>query len=828
MKLKFLLATGCITLSGLFASAQEATPQNVLLNKAVIEVAGKPAADSEGPEKLIDGDLQTKYCIIQSNPFVVIDAQGYYQFSSFKFHDCKTNEEEENASAYKIELSMDGKTWQTAAEADGVADIALKEINLNAPVKARYVRFSPTYKNCARMWELEGFGIDATTLSATLTTESLELDLNGEGEIKMSYKLKGDKAEDFAISTAVSNSKVEVGTPVDNNGELTIPLKGIAKGSAIVSVKVTNSGEVYLFEVPVKVKSDAPVSDADAVTITDWDIDVVAETNNKSSFKGFGGGYYSGGYAFYTSAVQDAGALCDEDGILETANGNVYKIPFGANNARTIKRNNDAVEVTFEDPIPTEKVNLLVFADAEDGININATIIYDDNSESDPVTKNIGYYEYETLDGTEAKSGLGLLENDYYEDDVVVPSEFINRVYEIELPADQYKNVKSISLTANGGSWGDVAYVLGVNAHNVNGAVVKHLSAELAEKLIKVKQGQTSNVVVNYALTDIDGLTDKLGYSATATKKAIELGEIINNEEAKTITIPVTGITPAIANVDIDLVFGTQTIKLSAQVFVKSTIAADTENCIEISSWEHDVIAEDNPANDHSDQKLDDSGWVFFTDDVHPEGAIAGDERIVIANSGNVYKLAPYDKANATVIVGMGNFDVSRNFTFATPIYTEQINLLVTSANGISDVDMIIEYEDGTKENVQKASVADWHAAEADGTEAVYGLGRVHKNNGDIANERNFRLFEIDATAKRDSKVKSVNINNNTYGSYLTILGVNAKDMKTSGIDSIEDNGSGKIVEAYYNLQGQKVEHAENGLYIVRYSDGTSEKIFIK
>lgn len=829
MNLKFLLATGCITLgSGLLASAQETAPQNVLLNKAVIEVAGKPAADSEGPEKLIDGDLQTKYCIIQSNPFVVIDAQAYYQFSSFKFHDCQTNEEEENASAYKLELSMDGKTWQTAAEADGVADIALKEINLEAPVKARYVRFSPTYKNCARMWELEGFGIDATTLSATLTTESLELDLNGEGEIKMSYKLKGDKAEDFAISTAVSNSKVEVGTPVDNNGELTIPVKGLAKGSATVSVKVTNSGEISLFEVPVKVKSDVPVSDADAVTITDWDIDVVAETNNKSSFKGFGGGYYSGGYAFYTSAVQDAGALCDEDGILETANGNVYKIPFGANNARTIKRNNDAVEVTFEDPIPTEKVNLLVFADAEDGININATIIYDDNSESDPVTKNIGYYEYETLDGTEAKSGLGLLENDYYEDDVVVPSEFINRVYEIELPADQYKNVKSISLTANGGSWGDVAYVLGVNAHNVNGAVVKHLSAELAEKLIKVKQGQTSNVLVKYTLTDIEGLTDKLEYKATANKAAIELGEITHDAEAKTITIPVNGVTPAVANVDIDLSFGTQTIKLSAQVLVKLFVTADTENCVEISSWAHDVIAEANPANDHSDQKLDDSGWVFFTDDIHPEGAIAGDERIAVAQSGNVYKFAPYNEKNATVIVGMGNFDVSRDFDFVTPIYTENINLLVTSANGESQVDITINYEDGSKEEVQKATVADWHAAEADGSEAVYGLGRVHKTNGDIANERNFRLFEINAKAQRSSRVKSINVNNNTYGSYLTVLGINAKDMKTSGISDVESDNTGKRIVEYYNLQGQKVEHAENGLYIVHYSDGTSAKIYIK
>ena len=829
MESKSLLLTGLIALGGVLPGfAQEATQTNVLLNKAVIEVAGKPAADSEGPEKLIDGNLETKYCIIQSNPFVVIDALGYFQFSSFKFHDCATNEEEENASAYKIELSMDGTSWQTVAEASNVADVALKEIALSSPVKARYVRFSPTYERCARMWELEGFGVDATTLATQLQTESLELDINAESEIKVGFTITGEKGEDFACSATASKASVEVGTPVEADGVFTIPVKGISKGTSTVEVIIVNNGEVAKFEIPVKVNSDAPISDADAVKVSNWTEDLIAESLEDGSFtSGVSAGWY-GSIAPYSAAVQEDGAICDEDGIVEIpTSGNVYKIPVTENNALKLERNADPVRLTFDEAIPTEQVNMLVFADAEDGINVHATIIYDDNSESDPIEKTISYWEYEELDGQEALSGLGVVSKDYY-DPISVSSEKIYRVYEMSIPTDQYRNAKEIELSVSGGSWGDVAYVIGVNAHNVNGVVTKHLNASLAEQQVKVKQDATANIVVNYTLTDVEGLTDELTYNAVASKDAITLGEIKHDAEAKTITIPVQGVTPAIANVEINLAFGQQSMKLVAQVFVKSTVTASTEKCVEIANWANDVIAEANPASDHANQKLDDQGWVFFTDDVHPEGAIAGDERLIIANSGNVYELAPYTGNNATVIVGVGGYDVSRDITFVTPIYTETINLLATSANGEADLDITVKYEDGTNEDVQNAKVADWHASEADGTEAVYGLGRVNISSNDIAGERSFRLFEVPVTAKRNSKVQSVNINNKATGTYITVLGVNAKDEQTSGINSLTADKEGKTIVAYYNLQGQEVKNAANGLYIVRYADGTSGKLYIK
>lgn len=829
MILKRLLPLGCLTLAcGISAAAQEATPVNVLLNKTVVEVAGKPAADSEGPEKLIDGDLKTKYCIIQSSPYIVIDAEGYFNFTSFKFYDCKTNEDEENASAYTLQLSKDGKTWETVAEAQNVDAIDLKEITLAAPVKARFVRFAPKYNNCARMWELEGYGTDATTLAAQLVSEpSLEINIDEEAEIKVSFTLEGEKASDFACIATCEKSNVEVGTPAEADGVFTIPVKGVAKGSTKVAVKIVNDGETVDFEIPVKVKSDAPVSTADAVSITTWKTDMVAENLNENSFNdGISFGWYDS-KTFYSAAVAEDGALCDEEGVVETSAGNVYVIPVAENNAVCLERYEDDAMLTFAEPIPTEKVNLLVFADTKNGIAIKATIIYEDGSESDPVQKTIGSVSYETEDGQEALAGLGMVINSLY-DGVTLGDARNHRVYEMEIPADQYKNIKEIKANVEGGSYGDAAYIIGVNAHNVNDAVTKHLDASLAADVVKVKVGETTNLVVNYTLTDVEGLTDELTYSATASKSAIKVGEIAHNKDAHTLTIPVEGVTPTIANVDIDLAFGAQTMKLVAQVLVKTVVNAEAKDCIEISNWKHDVIAEAQPASQYATQKLDNDGWVFFTDDVHPEGAIAGDERLIVAASGNVYRLAPYDSTNGTMILGYGAIDAKEEFNFASPIFTDKVNILATSANGASNVEIIVNYEDGSSESANKVNVEDWYANEADGTEAMYGLGRVNISSNDIASERRFRLFEVSVNAKRDSKVKSLTINNKGYQSYLTVLGVNAEDKKTSGIDDIESGNTAKTIDSYFNLQGQKVENPVSGIYVVRYTDGSYSKVTIK
>lgn len=259
---------------------------------------------------------------------------------------------------------MDGQNWQTAAEASNVADVDLKEVPLASPMKARYVRFSPTYNECARMWELEGYGVDVTTLSASLETEALELNEGENGELKVSFSVKGDKAADFACTATTDKPNVTLGTPVEADGVFTIPVAAVSKGTATVHITVVNDGEVVAFDVTVKVTSTTPVSTEDAVTVTSWTDDLIAETRDLSSMDGISSGWYGDVYGFYTTGVEAEGALCDEEGIVEVpASGNVYKLPVAAKNAVALERYSDPVSLTIDGELATSQVNLLVFAD---------------------------------------------------------------------------------------------------------------------------------------------------------------------------------------------------------------------------------------------------------------------------------------------------------------------------------------------------------------------------------------------------------------------------------------------------------------------------------
>ncbi len=564
----------------------------------------------------------------------------------------------------------------------------------------------------------------------------------------------------------------------------------------------------------------ASADESNAVAVTNWNLDYVAESTDASAFsEGIPDGW-SGYGVFYSTAVSAEGALCDENGVATAASGNTYVIPATGLNTMRV---GSSAELTFAEPLATEAVNLLVFCDFDSGASLTAAVKYSDGSESQATTGNVGSWTYENSDGNEAIAGLGSVLTSW-SGKISVNEEKNHRLYEMTIPADKFKTAVGVKLIGSVGYDDETIYVIGVNAAKVEG-VKKHLEASLAADNLKIKQGETASLIVNYTLTDIEGLTDQLTCNANVNGEAVTVGEIVNDADAKTLTVPVTAVTPGINTVAITVAFGEQSIQLNAQIWVKSTVSADEANCVAISSWAHDVIAENLPAVDFAGQKLDDQGWVLFTDDVHPYGALAGDERLVVANSGNVYKLAPFNSNNATVIAG----GESAGFDFASPIFTENVNLLCISAIGNASLEINVAYDDeSTSAEAATATVSDWFANEANGSEAVYGLGRLNLQSSEIAGDRKFRLFEVAVPAQRNHKVKSINVSNTTAGTYCTVLGVNAVDKLTSGIDTVEDANGNKIVETVFNLQGQKVQNPANGLYIVRYTDGTCTKMLIK
>ena len=161
----------------------------------------------------------------------------------------------------------------------------------------------------------------------------------------------------------------------------------------------------------------------------------------------------------------------------------------------------------------------------------------------------------------------------------------------------------------------------------------------------------------------------------------------------------------------------------------------------------------------------------------------------------------------------------------------ERLHILAISANGNCDVKVTVGYEDGSTDEPQTITIQDWYG-DATGT-ALHGLDRIFaeeydwdKNLDEFDGRSNFRLFEFTINLDANKKFQKVSFEHSSSRTYPTILAL-AKEEKTSGIDSIESDGD-KTIEAVYNIQGIEVKNPASGLYIVRYSDGSTRKVIIK
>ena len=187
------------------------------------------------------------------------------------------------------------------------------------------------------------------------------------------------------------------------------------------------------------------------------------------------------------------------------------------------------------------------------------------------------------------------------------------------------------------------------------------------------------------------------------------------------------------------------------------------------------------------------------------------------------------DENNALVLKSANS---EQTLTFAAPALCDEIQLLTISANGQSNLKVVVNYEDGTTSDAVRFTPEDWFGG-SNGT-AVYGLQRIITNERDsykadqIDNRPQLRCFEHAITTDGSKNVKSLTFTSTKSGSYPTVLAVSRTGRK-SGVENIPvENGEREVV-AVYNLQGiQAANAAAPGVYIIRYSDGTAEKVVIR
>ena len=268
------------------------------------------------------------------------------------------------------------------------------------------------------------------------------------------------------------------------------------------------------------------------------------------------------------------------------------------------------------------------------------------------------------------------------------------------------------------------------------------------------------------------------------------------------------------------------------EAFEQFTEAIPAKIPVSVKGFNCDVIAESKPSSEFVSETIDNDGWCFYSSAVQEKGAIAADDRIVKTNSGTEFRLADYSENNALKL----NAYEDGVLTFDNPEKCMEIYILAVSANGESDMNITVNYDDDTSGSTSTFTAWNWYAAYGPDDEAVYGLSRIKTTDADdtykadeIDNNYTFRLYEFKLPADIKKKVKSVSFKSLSSGSHLSILAVSKKGYHvTTGITSTVDGQVEKRIQGIYTINGIKLETLQKGINIIRYTDGTAKKVIIR
>ncbi|CAH7060880.1 Alginate lyase precursor [Vibrio chagasii] len=133
-----MLAVGCATTSTTNADF----PNNKETGEALLTPVAATASshDGNGPDRLIDQDLTTRWSSAGDGEWAMLDYGSVQEFDAVQASFSKGNERQ---SKFDIQVSVDGETWTTVLEnqlSSGKA-IGLERFQFEPAVKARYVRY---------------------------------------------------------------------------------------------------------------------------------------------------------------------------------------------------------------------------------------------------------------------------------------------------------------------------------------------------------------------------------------------------------------------------------------------------------------------------------------------------------------------------------------------------------------------------------------------------------------------------------------------------------------------------------------------------------------
>ncbi len=535
-----------------------------------------------------------------------------------------------------------------------------------------------------------------------------------------------------------------------------------------------------------------------------YNYDIIAED---SPVKDFANLQFDYG-CFFTSNVQAAGAISSPDSrMIITKEGTPFELaPYNGKNALKVENKNTDYTLTFDEPVNAQKIYVL--ATCTSTREIAATINYSDGTSSKEYTIDLPRADY----SSSSKGSFALTDLKIYESNTNVSS----RNYgfnEVALDADEDKEAVSVTFSA---SKSPAFWVIGVSAlADWSGSKMK-VSTDV--KALALRPNGSGEIIVKYNLNG-EERCDNFALNATSSDACVSIGDITENKAESTFTVPVEATTDqGFSTIEFELVNG------EYSKVCRVNVAIETPS--EFAGWSVDVIAEATPSNEYVTESYDGEGWALYSADVKAEGAIADITRTLTTTSGTTYKLEPYDKPNAITLAQYK----PATLTMVEPTECESLSVLAVTDKKVT-LEVIVTYDDGTESDVISCSVNSTSGKPDEA--AFYGLGAImtidyswDADLDDFDSDYNIGLSEFVVPTDDTKKVESISFESQTKRANTFVLSV-AKKTKASGISSVTTDAERQI-EGIYNLQGVKVANPSAGVYVIRYTDGTATKAYIR
>ena len=251
-----------------------------------------------------------------------------------------------------------------------------------------------------------------------------------------------------------------------------------------------------------------------------------------------------------------------------------------------------------------------------------------------------------------------------------------------------------------------------------------------------------------------------------------------------------------------------------------STVKAITDPLTVSSGWNADVVAEGTPVNSFYDDRGIDGSMCFYTTDISTDGGLPSNG-ILISPTKAKYRIA-YDGQTA---LHLETADASKEVTFSTTFSTDAIYFLASSGSGASTVGVLVNYTDGTSENLQAYYINDWSQRVPTGDEAASGLGRASTDSNVTSGDGcHYAIYENIININKAKTVKSLTVTH-VSGGKSNILAFSRKVDLSTGIRPAMVSTQG--VQGIYTINGVKVQSPQKGVNIMKEADGSTHKIVV-